>query len=338
MPYPYDEKADAEADLAAAIKTAKAHKKLVLIDLGGNWCGDCRVFAGVIEQPDVKRWVDKRYEVVTIDVGRYNKNMQIPARYGVDKLKGVPSFLVVDPKGGLVNDGAFFALTDACRDDPAVDRRLAGPVGEIGARNGRQRDGATPPLAVRARLGPTAGRDLSSGGVMKRLWAVAAATLTLATGLGTARAAALDPACRRAPGQPVSEQGFVQIGGIRQWVVVDGQDCANPVVLIVHGGPGNPNTPFAHNLFGDWAKAFTVVQWDQQRFGQDLQREQARRGRAADDGATGRTASRWLATATQRFGKRQVILMGGSWARPWPSTSPWPSRTCSAPMSGPPSW
>jgi thiol-disulfide isomerase/thioredoxin len=112
-PYPYDEKADAEADVAAALKRAKKARKLTLIDFGGNWCADCRIFAGVIEQPDVKRWVDKHYEVVTVDVGRYNKNMQIPARYGVDKLKGVPSFLVVDGNGKLVNDGAFFALTDA---------------------------------------------------------------------------------------------------------------------------------------------------------------------------------------------------------------------------------
>lgn len=113
LPYPYNETADAEADVAAAIKRAKAAKKLVLIDFGGNWCPDCRIFAGVIEQPDVKRFVDKHYEVVTVDVGRYTKNMQIPARYGIDKLKGVPSFLVVDGKGKLVNDGAFFALTDA---------------------------------------------------------------------------------------------------------------------------------------------------------------------------------------------------------------------------------
>lgn len=112
-PYPYDEKADAEADVAAALKRAKKARKLTLIDFGGNWCGDCRVFAGVIEQPDVKRWVDKHYEVVNVNVGRYDKNMQIPARYGVDKLKGVPSFLVVDANGKLVNDGAFFALTDA---------------------------------------------------------------------------------------------------------------------------------------------------------------------------------------------------------------------------------
>ena len=112
-PYPYDEKADAEADVAAALKRAKKAHKLTLIDFGGNWCADCRIFAGVIEQPDVKAWVDKHYEVVTVDVGRYNKNMQIPARYGITKLEGVPSFLVVDGNGKLVNPGAFFALTDA---------------------------------------------------------------------------------------------------------------------------------------------------------------------------------------------------------------------------------
>jgi thiol-disulfide isomerase/thioredoxin len=113
LPYPYDEKADAEADVAAALKRAKKAHKLTLIDFGGNWCPDCRIFASLIEQPDVKAWVHKHYEVVTVNVGRYDKNMQIPARYGVDKLKGVPSFLVVDGNGKLVNDGAFFALTDA---------------------------------------------------------------------------------------------------------------------------------------------------------------------------------------------------------------------------------
>jgi thiol-disulfide isomerase/thioredoxin len=112
-PYPYDEKADAEADVAAALKRARKARKLTLIDFGGNWCADCRIFAGVIEQPDIKPWVDRHYEVVTVNVGRYDKNMQIPARYGVDKLKGVPSFLVVDANGKLVNPGAFFALTDA---------------------------------------------------------------------------------------------------------------------------------------------------------------------------------------------------------------------------------
>ncbi|UAL09700.1 alpha/beta fold hydrolase [Caulobacter segnis] len=147
---------------------------------------------------------------------------------------------------------------------------------------------------------------------MKRLWVVAAALVALASGMDTAKAAELNPACRT-PGKPVSEAGFVQIGGIRQWVVVDGQDCANPVVLIVHGGPGNPNTPFAHALFGTWAKDFTVVQWDQRGAGKTYgankpaEDEPLSMERLAADGVE---IARY---ATQRFGKRKVILMGGSW-------------------------
>ena len=70
LPYPYDEAANAEADVAAAIKKAKREHKLLLLDFGGNWCPDCRIFAGLIEQPDLKAFVDKHYVVQTVDVGR----------------------------------------------------------------------------------------------------------------------------------------------------------------------------------------------------------------------------------------------------------------------------
>lgn len=87
-----------------------------------------------------------------------------------------------------------------------------------------------------------------------------AAGLTLCIGsIDQASASDLSPVC--APGQVVHEAGFVTIGGIEQWVVVDGADCGNPVVVIVHGGPGNPNTPFARNIFADWENDFTIVQW-----------------------------------------------------------------------------
>jgi pimeloyl-ACP methyl ester carboxylesterase len=147
---------------------------------------------------------------------------------------------------------------------------------------------------------------------MKRFGIVVAALLALTPGLVAAQQAELNPACRT-PGQPVDEAGYVRIGGIQQWVVVEGQDCANPVVLIVHGGPGNPNTPFAHTLFGDWAKDFTVVHWDQRGAGKTYQANPP----AEDEALTverltadGVEVARY---ATQRFGKRKVILMGGSW-------------------------
>jgi len=113
LPTPYDERADAEAALAAAIARAKTSGKRVLIDLGGNWCTDCRILAAVMELPELKAFVAKHYEVVVVDVGRMTRNLQIPARYGVTKLDGVPTVLIVEPNGRLINATNSADLADA---------------------------------------------------------------------------------------------------------------------------------------------------------------------------------------------------------------------------------
>jgi thiol-disulfide isomerase/thioredoxin len=115
LPYPYDEKADADAVVAAAKARAKAEHKLLAIDLGGNWCGDCRVLAGTMNLPEVRAFNQAHYVVAMVDVGRFNKNLQIPAHYGVtQRLEGVPALLIVDPKTDRLLDGGHIAaLADA---------------------------------------------------------------------------------------------------------------------------------------------------------------------------------------------------------------------------------
>jgi thiol-disulfide isomerase/thioredoxin len=111
---PYDEKANADAEVDAAIARAKASGKPVLIDLGGNWCGDCRILAGLMELPEMERFLAAHYEMVSVDVGRFNRNLQIPARYGITKrLEGVPAILVVTTGGKLLNAGRVSAIQDA---------------------------------------------------------------------------------------------------------------------------------------------------------------------------------------------------------------------------------
>jgi len=115
LPLPYDEAANADRAVAQAKALARRQGKKLLIDLGGNWCGDCRVLAGIMKLPEVDRFVRQHYLVVTVDVGRMDKNLQIPARYGIkDRLRGVPAILIVDPRTDrLVNGANLFALTDA---------------------------------------------------------------------------------------------------------------------------------------------------------------------------------------------------------------------------------
>jgi thiol-disulfide isomerase/thioredoxin len=112
-PSPYNETADAHADVAAAVARAKAKKKLLLIDFGGNWCPDCRALAATIELPKAKPFIAKYYELVYVDVGRKDKNLDIAAQYGIANLKGVPAIAVVAPDGRILNQGREFVLTTA---------------------------------------------------------------------------------------------------------------------------------------------------------------------------------------------------------------------------------
>jgi len=116
LPYPYDEQADADRDVARAKARARKLHKLLLVDLGGNWCGDCRILTATMEQsPQLKAFVEKHYVVVMVDVGRFDKNLQVPAHWGITtRLEGVPAILVVDPKTDkLLDPGVVSDIQDA---------------------------------------------------------------------------------------------------------------------------------------------------------------------------------------------------------------------------------
>ena len=110
---PYDSNADATAAVDAAFARAKTSGKRVLIDLGGNWCPDCIVLANLMQLPEMKSFMTAHFEIVSVDVGRFDKNLQIPARFGLtQRLEGVPSVIVAEPDGTFVNPGRIAALAD----------------------------------------------------------------------------------------------------------------------------------------------------------------------------------------------------------------------------------
>ncbi|MDR3438172.1 thioredoxin family protein [Telmatospirillum sp.] len=110
---PYDERADASHDIDAALQRAHDGGKRVLIVLGGNWCPDCRVLAASLAIPKAKAFVSRNFETVAVNVGRFDKNMDIPARFGIAKLDGVPTTLILSDNGALLNPTELTALGDA---------------------------------------------------------------------------------------------------------------------------------------------------------------------------------------------------------------------------------
>jgi hypothetical protein len=60
----------------------------------------------------------------------------------------------------------------------------------------------------------------------------------------------------------IDEATFDTIGGIEQWITVRGWNRENPVLLFLHGGPGDVTNPWTFALFASWEKHFTLVQWD----------------------------------------------------------------------------
>lgn len=136
--------------------------------------------------------------------------------------------------------------------------------------------------------------------------------LLLAAVLALAPGADLAASCD-APGQPVDVEAYVPIGGIDQWVTIHGEDCSSPVVLVIHGGPGNPLSPYADVLFGGWTREFTLVQWDQRGAGRTF-------GRNPEVAEAPLSMARMTADGVEvaehvsrALGQSRVILLGGSW-------------------------
>jgi len=109
---PYNETADAHADLALALTRAAATHKYVLLDFGGNWCPDCRITASVLEMKEVQPWIARNFIVVPVDIGRMNKNLDIARTYGLD-IHAVPTIAILDAGGKIINSGNPTALKDA---------------------------------------------------------------------------------------------------------------------------------------------------------------------------------------------------------------------------------
>jgi pimeloyl-ACP methyl ester carboxylesterase len=112
-----------------------------------------------------------------------------------------------------------------------------------------------------------------------------------------------------APGPRIEEASYVPIGGIEQWVTIRGDDAKKPVLLLLHGGPGDVQSPFV-SVYAPYERHFVLVQWDQRGAGRTFSK----------NGAAGVSLEKQVADGIElaqqlraRFPKQKLVVMGHSW-------------------------
>ena len=98
----YSAEANPKSDIAAALKQASLEHKRVILDFGGDWCGDCQVLDIYLHQSPNLELFDKNFLLVHVDIGQFDKNLDIAEKYNIPLKKGVPALAVLDADGQLL--------------------------------------------------------------------------------------------------------------------------------------------------------------------------------------------------------------------------------------------
>ena len=109
----YPDPGQARADLAAALKNAARTHRRILLDFGGNWCGDCQVLDLYFHDARNKPILDANFVLVHINIGYADTNLDIAGQYQVPLDRGVPALAVLSEKGKLLysqKSGEFEAM------------------------------------------------------------------------------------------------------------------------------------------------------------------------------------------------------------------------------------
>jgi pimeloyl-ACP methyl ester carboxylesterase len=110
---------------------------------------------------------------------------------------------------------------------------------------------------------------------------------------------------------PIDSAGYVTIGGIKQFVSIKGNDNSRPLLLFLHGGPGNSVMSYAEKFTNLLQRHFVVVQWDQRESGKT--RTLNKSPQSLTVGLFEEDTRQLVDTLLRRFNREKLYLAGHSW-------------------------
>ena len=113
LPLPYDEKIVTSVQMDTFINDSIAKEMQPVIIFGGNWCPDCRILEGTLQIQTIKEFLQEHYQIMHIDIGRYDRNMELMNHLNIESKKGVPRVVILNFKKEVLNSSTSSEWTSA---------------------------------------------------------------------------------------------------------------------------------------------------------------------------------------------------------------------------------
>lgn len=98
--YPYNESADAKLEIQHAL--AVATNSPILVVFGANWCGDCRALDSAMKNGASAGLLARDFKIVKVNVGHFDKNVDLAKSYGVPLEKGIPAVAIISSRNEVL--------------------------------------------------------------------------------------------------------------------------------------------------------------------------------------------------------------------------------------------
>ena len=103
LPLPYDGNEISIEEVKKFLSLSIAENKQPIIIFGANWCPDCRIFSGTIDIPKINEFIETYFNILYIDVKRYEINMNLIEYFDIPSEEGIPRVLVFDFNKNVIN-------------------------------------------------------------------------------------------------------------------------------------------------------------------------------------------------------------------------------------------
>jgi thioredoxin 1 len=110
---PYNENADAKLEIRQALTQAATTKTPIIVVFGANWCADCKMLASAMKKGPSASLLSRDFHIVKVNVGHFDKNLDVAKWYGVPLEKGIPAVVFLSSKSDVLYITKEGELADA---------------------------------------------------------------------------------------------------------------------------------------------------------------------------------------------------------------------------------